>query len=70
VPGQDSAESVGALIADEYALLFEMSRDRVAPIERRSPPFCSSLTEICTPALTEACVNPGHLAGTADAPDP
>jgi hypothetical protein len=30
VPGQDSAESVGALIADEYALLFDVPRERVA----------------------------------------
>jgi hypothetical protein len=30
VPGQDSAEQVGALIADEYALLYEVPRERVA----------------------------------------
>lgn len=29
VPGQNSAEQVGALIADEYALLYEVPRDRV-----------------------------------------
>jgi hypothetical protein len=29
VPGQNSAEQVGALIADEYALLYETSRERV-----------------------------------------
>ncbi len=29
VPGQDSPEQVGALIADEYALLYEVPRDRV-----------------------------------------
>jgi hypothetical protein len=29
VPGQNSAESVGGLIADEYALLYEVPRDRV-----------------------------------------
>ena len=31
VPGQNSAEQVGGLIADEYALLYETSRARVAP---------------------------------------
>jgi hypothetical protein len=30
VPGQNSPEHVGALMADEYALLYETSRDRVA----------------------------------------
>jgi hypothetical protein len=30
IPGHNSAEEVGALIADEYALLYETSRDRVA----------------------------------------
>ena len=30
VPGRNSPEQVGALIADEYALLYETSRDRVA----------------------------------------
>jgi hypothetical protein len=29
-PGQSSAEQVGALIADEYALLYEVPRERVA----------------------------------------
>ena len=29
VPGQNSAEQVGGLIADEYALLYETPRDRV-----------------------------------------
>jgi len=29
VPGQNSAEQVGALIADENALLYEVPRDRV-----------------------------------------
>jgi hypothetical protein len=31
VPGQNSAEQIGGLIADEYALLYETSRARVAP---------------------------------------
>jgi len=31
VPGQNSPEQIGALIADEYALLYETSRARVAP---------------------------------------
>jgi hypothetical protein len=30
VPGQNSAEQIGSLIADEYALLYETPRDRVA----------------------------------------
>lgn len=30
IPGQNSPEQVGQLIADEYALLYETSRDRVA----------------------------------------
>jgi len=30
VPGQNSAEQVGSLMADEYALLYETSRERVA----------------------------------------
>ena len=30
VPGQNSAEQIGALIADEYALLYETTRARVA----------------------------------------
>jgi hypothetical protein len=30
VPGQNSAEQVGSLIADEYALLYETSREKVA----------------------------------------
>ncbi len=30
VPGRNSPEQVGALMADEYALLYETSRDRVA----------------------------------------
>jgi hypothetical protein len=30
VPGRNSPEEVGALMADEYALLYETSRDRVA----------------------------------------
>ncbi len=30
VPGQNSPEQIGSLIADEYALLYETSRDRVA----------------------------------------
>ncbi len=29
IPGQDSAENVGGLIADEYALLYEVPRERV-----------------------------------------
>jgi hypothetical protein len=29
VPGQNSAEQIGGLIADEYALLYETSRARV-----------------------------------------
>ena len=31
IPGQDSAEQVGGLIADEYAILYETSRAAVAP---------------------------------------
>jgi len=31
VPGRNSAEQVGALMADEYALLYETSRAKVAP---------------------------------------
>ena len=30
IPGRNSPEQVGALMADEYALLYETSRDRVA----------------------------------------
>ena len=30
VPGQNSPEQVGRLIAEEYALLYETSRERVA----------------------------------------
>jgi hypothetical protein len=30
VPGRNSAEQIGSLMADEYALLYETSRDRVA----------------------------------------
>jgi len=29
VPGQNSAEQIGSLIADEYALLYETRRGRV-----------------------------------------
>ena len=31
VPGQDSPDHVGGLIADEYALMFDVPRDRVLP---------------------------------------
>jgi hypothetical protein len=31
VPGQNDAEQVGLLIADEYALVYESSRERMAP---------------------------------------